>query len=422
MTSLAQKFSDGLTSLTNKLANRRNVHNANRMTNSRVDWDELRAIYRSGLGSKIIRLKTGIALNDSMQFDSENDREFYEARLQQLVKDASKFMLSFGRGLIVIHEPGADLSQPLGKINDWTMVRYHVFSGDMVYVQSVDYNLDSPYYFKPQAYSVRGFTIHPSRVVDMTYVKPVELDAPEYFFGGISEFELIRNELVSDAVVQRAVPAILEKSSTIFYKIKGFKELLADKQEGALIQYFTELENLRSVYGAGIVDQEDLVETHNQALSNLAESDMITLRRLAMVTGLPLSWLVGEAAKGLNSTGEGERQVLMQTITSLQSDYLLEPINRLMRLHGRGRVEFKENQGEQPTERIAYEKTVVEIAALLWQMGADYEKYLKDHGVTEEDPFDVMFGSSEPEPEQLPAPETPEVTLESLLGSGSNET
>ena len=35
----------------------------------------------------------------------------------------------------------------------------------------------------------------------MTYVKPVEFDAPEYFFGGISEFELIRNELVSDQIV-----------------------------------------------------------------------------------------------------------------------------------------------------------------------------------------------------------------------------
>jgi len=139
------------------------------------------------------------------------------------------------------------------------------------------------------------------------------------------------------------------------------------------------------------------------------------------VTGLPLSWLVGEAAKGLNSTGEGERQVLMQTITSLQSDYLLEPINRLMRLHGRGRVSFKENQGEQPSERIAYEKSVVEIAALLWQMGEDYQKYLEDHGVTEKDPFDVVFGNNdEPQPE-LPAPEAPEVTLESLLGGGNGQ-
>jgi hypothetical protein len=417
---IAQKFADGIVSLTNKLANRRNAQASNRMTSTRVDWDELRAIYRSGMGSKIIRLKTGIALKDTLQFGSESDREFYEARLQQLVKDASKYMLAFGRGLIVIHEPGADLSQPLGNISDWSRVRYHVFSGDMVYVQSVDYNLDSPTYFDPKAYSVRGFTIHPSRAVDMKYVEPVEFDAPEYFFGGISEFELIRNELISDQVVQRAVPAILEKSATIFYKIKGFKELLADKQESSLITYFTNLENLRSVYGSGIVDQEDEIEVHNQILSNLAESDMITLRRLAMVTGLPLSWLVGEAAKGLNSTGEGERQVLMETITTLQSDYLLNPINILMHMHGRGSVSFKENQGEQPTDRIRYEETVIKNAALLWQMGEDYTKYLEDHGVTEQDAFAQMFGKPD-QPEPLPEPEAAEVTLESLL-SGEDET
>ncbi len=219
--SIPKLFTDGITSLTSKLANRRNAHATNRMTTSRVDWDELRAIYKTGVGSKIIRTKSGMALNGTLQFESEGDKDFYEARLQQHVKDACKFMLAFGRGLIVVQEPGADMSQPLPTINDWGKVRFQVFSGDMVYVQSVEYNLSSPNYFKPKAYTVRGFTIHPSRVIDMTYLKPVEFDAPEYFFGGISEFELIRNELVSDQIVQRAVPAMLEKSSTIFYKIKG---------------------------------------------------------------------------------------------------------------------------------------------------------------------------------------------------------
>lgn len=331
MASITKTFVDGLASLTNKLANSRNPHNTNRVTASKVDYEELRAIYRTGLGSKIIRLKSGIALDDTLSFESREDEEFYKRRLQQHVKNAAKFQLAFGRSLVVIHEPGADLSQPMGKVSDWSKVSYHTFSGDMVYVQSVDLNLSSANYFKPTYYSVRGFTIHPSRVADFKYVQPVEIEAPEYFYGGISEFELIRNELVSDEIVQRAVPAILEKSSTLFYKIKGFKQAMMDKKEDGMVAYFQNMATLRSVYGDGLIDQDDIVEVHTQALSNLAESDMITIRRLAMVTGLPLSWLVGEAAKGLNSTGEGERQVLKQTICSYQSDYLLENINRLMR-------------------------------------------------------------------------------------------
>ena len=415
MPSFPSRFADGITSLTNKLANRRNAQSSNRMSSGRVDWDELRAIYKTGVGSKIIRTKSGMALNGTLQFESEGDKDFYEARLQQHVKDACKFMLAFGRGLIVIQEPGADLSQPLPTINDWSRVNYQVFSGDMVYVQSIEYNLASPNYYKPQAYSVRGFTIHPSRVVDMTYVQPVEFDAPEYFFGGISEFELIRNELVSDQIVQRAVPAILEKSSTLFYKVDGFKELLADRKSTELVEYFSQLENLRSIYGAGIVDKEDEIEVHAQSLSNLAESDMITLRRLAMVTGLSLSTLVGEPPKGLNGSGEGDRQVDMQTIKGLQSEYLLDKINRLMTMHGRGRVWFKENQGQTDKDRIAQETEVVKNAALMWQMGLDYEKYLEKNGVIENEPFDQVFGPRD-EPDQLPDPEDSSMSLEQLMG------
>lgn len=408
-----QLFSDGLMALNNALANRRNAHARNRMTASRVDWDELRAIYRTGMGSKIIRLKTGIALNETLQFESEADKDFYEARLQEHVKTAAKFQLAFGRALVVIHEPGADLSQPLGRITDWSRVQYHVFSGDMVFVQRVNLDLNSPDYFKPQRYSVRGFTIHPSRAVDFRYVEPVEFDAPEYFYGGISEFELIRNELVSDQIVQRAVPAILEKSSTLFYKVAGFKDLLADKRESELVAYFSALADTRSIFGDGVVDQKDEIEVHGQSLTNLAESDMITLRRLAMVTGLPLSWLVGEAARGLNSTGEGERQVLMQTITSYQSDYLLSYINRLMRLHGKGQVWFKDNQGETPGDRIEFEKKAIENAMFLWQMGEDHQKYLQDHDIVTPDTWDDFFADPEPEPTPQDAPG---LTLEDLMG------
>lgn len=394
-------FSDGIQSLNNTLANRRTASHSNRMAASRVDWDELRAIYRNGMGSKIVRLKTGIALNDTLQFASKEDEEFYNAKLQQHVKNAAKYQLSFGRSLMVIHEPGADLSQPLGSINDWSRVQYHVFSGDMVYVQSVNLDLNSVNYFQPERFSVRGFTIHPSRAVDFKYLEPVEHDAPEYFYGGISEFELIRNEMIADGVIQRAVPAILEKSSTLFYKIKGFKDLLADKREGELVKYFESLENLRSIYGAGIVDQEDVIEVHTQALSNLAESDMITLRRLAMVTGIPLSWLVGEAATGLNSTGAGERQVLKHTIESYQSDYLLANINRLMSLHGRGVVEFKDGLLETDTDRMEMQTKAIANAHLLWQMGEDANRYLTDHDVIQKDEWAEFWGDEE---DEAPAP------------------
>jgi hypothetical protein len=90
----------------------------------------------------------------------------------------------------------------------------------------------------------------------------------------------------------------------------------------------------------------------------------------------------------------------MATIETLQSDYLLEPINRIMAMHGRGPVCFKDNQGESPTERMAFETEAIKNALALWQMGEDYGKYLTDNGVTTEDPFDLMFPSVKDETQE----------------------
>jgi len=146
---------------------------------------------------------------------------------------------------------------------------------------------------------------------------------------------------------------------------------------------------------------------------------MITLRRLAMVTGLSLSTLVGEPPKGLSATGEGDRQVDMQTIKALQSEYLLDKINRLMQLCGRGAVWFKENQGQSDKDRVAQETEVIKSAQVLWQMGLDYEKYLETHGVIEVDAFDQMFGKPDDDPE--PTPEQGGMNLEQLMAGGADD-
>ncbi len=95
---LVKSFQDGITSLTQSLANRRNSHRTNVVTATAVGWEELRAIYKTGIGSKILRLKSGMALNDTLQFESEADKDFYETVLQQHVKRAAKFMLLLAGG------------------------------------------------------------------------------------------------------------------------------------------------------------------------------------------------------------------------------------------------------------------------------------------------------------------------------------
>jgi hypothetical protein len=384
-----KKIYDGITSLTNSLMNRRKASATNVITTDRISDSELRAAFITGVMSKVIKLKTGYALNDTLQFVDTSSKEFYDNVLAKHIKKVAKYQLGFGRGLIVIAEKGADLSTPMREVPDKYTLQ--TFSGDVVTVGEIDRNLNSENYYKPKTYNVYGSVIHHTRVVDFTYVEPTEVDMPTYRYGGVSETELVYNQLINAGIVENASAAIIEKNSTIFYKVKDFKSMMQSKKESQLVEYFSRIEDARSVYGAGLLDAEDNIESVNQALTNLMDVDTISLRRLAMVTGIPLALLVGENVKGLNSSGKEERVAFQDTIENYQSDYILDNINELLRKLGKEQVQFKDNQGSTPESRIEYETKAIDNAVKLSTIGEDYEAYLEEKGIVLKDDIASFF-------------------------------
>ncbi len=191
-------FGDGISSLYNSVVNQRNALSSNGFTHERVNYTELEAMYLSGIGNKIVNIKADNALNDTLQFETPQDEEFFKTRLHQAVKDATKFKLAFGRGIILINEIGADLSTKAPEKLTLNNVKFDVFSGDMLTAMDVDRNLSSRRYLKPKSYQVRGHLFHHSRVIDFTYIRPIEVTAPSYQYGGVSEFEMIKNKLFCD--------------------------------------------------------------------------------------------------------------------------------------------------------------------------------------------------------------------------------
>lgn len=390
------KIYDSMVNLVNGLANTRNAQATNRFVNKKLDVNELREINKTGLYSKIVRVKSGYSLNNTIQFKDDASKDYYDKNLAKHVKNATKYMVGYGRGIIVLIEPGADLKQPL-KSNQIQLdtIKFKSFSGDMVTPTSSDLDLASDRYMMPKTYTVRDQQIHWTRVIDFNYVMASEFELPQYRWGGISEAELIYPQLINDGIVERVTPVILEKNSTLFYKLDGFKEAVASGQQDNILKYFQALESARSIYGAGIVDKNDDIEEVSQTLSNLSEGDQITLRRIAMVTGIPLALLVGENVKGLNSTGDNEMQVFNEMIMNFQSDFLLEPINELMSKLGLPSISFKENQGETATAKVEYEGKVIENAVKLFTMGEDHNAYLVDKGIIKKTDFDSFWEMGE---------------------------
>jgi hypothetical protein len=143
--------------------------------------------------------------------------------------------------------------------------------------------------------------------------------------------------------------------------------------------------------GAGLLDSEDDAFVVNQALADYDKVNESSLRRLAMVTGIGMSALVGDPVRGLNSAGDSEKELFNDMIAHLQTRYLLRPINELHRKLGKEPISFNRQQGQSPKARIAFESLVIANAASLNSMGEDHGEYLVKHGVIEPDNFNDMF-------------------------------
>jgi len=388
-----RQFNDGLLSLTNNLANTRNAYAQNTIVNNRLSDEENNNIYKSGIGNKIVNIKNNTAYKEGFTFDSKADEKYFNKFLAKKIKEASLWMTVFGRGIFVIIEKDKKLSEPLSKDLNKNTLLFKVFDGSMVTANSTDRNLMSERYYKPTMYQVRGESIHHTRVIDFTYLPVREDDKPTYQYGGMSEFELINEQIINDGVIERAAPAVLEKSSTIFYKVKGFKQAIQNKKESEILRYFGALEDLRSVYGAGVVDSEDAIESLTQALSGLSETDQITLRRLALVTGIPLAVLVGESVKGLGANGDNEMTTFFMMIQNFQTAYLIDNINDLMEKLGFGDVEFKQPEQQTPKEKADLQAVVLDNATKLFNLGEETEDYLSENGFKTKDIFDLFQDS-----------------------------
>lgn len=413
MPTLIQSFADSVTDVFNRISTKRNTLAASRVRADRISVQDCYECYLTGLGSKIVKTKVGYAMADTLIFEGgKKDEIFYNKFLDRPVKKALRWMAVFGRGIIVIMNSGDNLTRPFdkSKVNEFTQIK--VFSGDMVSIVSASRDLTSPRYMKPIMYQVRGHTIHHSRVVDFTYIEPNELELPSYRYGGISEFQFVHNQLKHDGIIERASARIIERNSTLFYMIEGFKESIRNKKDDDVVRYFQLLEDQRSIYGAGLIDKNDDVKSVDQTLSNLAETDQISLRRIAAVTNIPVSELVGENVRGLNSSGDNERSSFHAYIKSWQDDFVYEPLNELTALFGLGEIHFKETQGITSDEQATYEGKIIENAVKLNSMGEDAEAYLADKGIIVIDPIgDFLNFDQEDQEEEAPQEPQPKDIL-----------
>ncbi len=143
------------------------------------------------------------------------------------------------------------------------------------------------------------------------------------------------------------------------------------------------MENMRSVFGASIIDQTDEeVVTVSQTLPDLAAADAVSLRRLAMVTRIPLPILVGESVQGLNSSGNVESETFDDMIRQIQHRYLFPALRSLFDKIGIGKFSFKKNFRDNTTDILKQQQLVLQNAQAMQDLGMsvdDVTEYIREN-------------------------------------------
>lgn len=182
----------------------------------------------------------------------------------------------------------------------------------------------SPHFDEPEFYYVPGSDqrIHRSRVLPFYGIRlpyyPRRRQRLAYWGAPVIRrvFEAVSNVDMTTG----ASASLVSEASNDVIKYKGLTAFLASKGgEEKIRSRFALMKLLKSVNNVTLLDEEETFENHQQSFSGLGD---LLDRFMAIVAGafdVPVTRLIGTAAKGLNATGEGDLKNYYDNIRAAQT-------------------------------------------------------------------------------------------------------
>jgi phage-related protein (TIGR01555 family) len=389
------KFLDGIHNIYNQAYNRRVASNQNIIiSDARLMPQVAKDYYKTGVGGKIVRKLTNSVYRNGFIFDNKEHEKIFRKNIFPQLRKATNSMFGYGRGVLVIIENGKHPREPFNGVNllKDKNVTIRAFDATITNIinsgkdDDVDMNLFSIDFLRPKFYQISNVQVHHSRVIDLTYVAPPDIELQVYEYGGISLFELIQREMKHLLLAGDGVGASIGRSSIPVFKIQNYMSDLAAGKEKFINQMMSDIMDKATYLNGLLIDKEGMeADTLNQTFAGIKEATEFLLRMVSFVTDIPISELVGESVRGLNSTGDNEMSVWNESKANIQETYLIHKINRLMDKLGLEEIEFTKPEQLKAEEKVRIDSGVLDNANKMIELGLDPTTYLKENGFNPED-------------------------------------
>lgn len=311
-----------------------------------VDPQQAEAAYRSSwLMRKIIDIPPLDMTRAWRQWQAEDtdieEIEEEERRLQLKAKVKRALILSrlWGGGAIVIGVAGQNSEQELNAdtVGQGGLTWLHVFSRYQLTASGQEItDPESPWFGMPEYFTLANSTkqtrIHPSRVIAFVGQKAPEgslLTAADWFWGD-PLYQSIEQAVKNADLAQDGFAALIDEAKIDIIKIPDMMANVGTEEyENRLLARLGAAARGKSTWRALMLD--GLEEWEQRQVTWAGMPDIITsyLQIVAGAADIPVTRLLGQSPKGLQSTGDGEERDYHAMIAARQDELLAPALDRI---------------------------------------------------------------------------------------------
>jgi phage-related protein (TIGR01555 family) len=256
-------------------------------------------------------------------------------QIQHKAKRALTLARLWGGGMLVLGIKGdADTMQPLRPVQKDGLAFVHVLSRHQVTIGDQITDIASPWYGEPEYYQLNDgnrLKLHPSRVIPFVGQKAPEgtIQIDSWFWGDPLLLS-IRQALQNADMAQDGFAALIDEAKVDILKIPDMMANVGTEEyQQRLLQRLMSAQMGKSTWRALMIDAE---EEWDQRQVNWAGMPDVLNSYLQIVAGaadIPVTRLLGQSPRGMQSNGDGEERDYHAMIAARQDEALQPALDRL---------------------------------------------------------------------------------------------
>lgn len=275
------------------------------------------------------------AEKDDIEALERAERKF---QLREKCKRALILARLWGGSAIIIGIKGDDPAEPLdvGRVRKDGLSYLHVMSRHQITADQLDTDPESEWFGHPVKFTLSTTkgevaSIHPSRVVSFIGQPMPEgsLLATEQYWGD-PLYQSIETALKNADLSQDGFAALIDEAKIDILKIPDLTELAgSDEYETRLINRLASAQRGKSTWRALVLDAMEEWDQREVNWSGMPDIINTYLQLVAGAADIPVTRLLGQSPKGLQSTGEGEERDYHAMVMARQNELLAPALDRI---------------------------------------------------------------------------------------------